>query len=145
MLRLTTLLTSALMIAACNPGEEATAPADTPPAMSADLPQEMTIDTPDAGAEVTSPIHLSGKVPGTWYFEGQFEVDLVTKDGTVLTEHYAEADGSWMTEEPVRFTAEIAYTVDTETPAMLVLREEDPSGRSDRREAQFPVILAPDT
>ncbi|WP_300375956.1 Gmad2 immunoglobulin-like domain-containing protein [Henriciella sp.] len=143
---LTGLGAAALALTACSPAEVDSKPETTEPqegSPQASIPAEMVIDNPQPGAEVTSPIQLGGSVPGTWYFEGSFPLEIVTAEGEVITEHYASSQGEWMTEKPVKFESEIEFSVSQPTQATLVLREDDPSGLQDTREARVPLVLTP--
>ena len=48
-----------------------------------------------------------------------------------------------MTEAPVPYVAELTFSVTQETPAMLVLKEDMPSGLPGQREISVPVVLVP--
>ena len=136
-------LTLSVFLVACSPGDKAPPETSETASPTADIPPEMTAQSPAPGAEVTSPLNLTGSTPGTWYFEGSFPIELIAEDGRVLVEHYASADGNWMTEEQVAFQAQLSFEVETPTRATLILREDDPSGQQDVDEAQIGLTLLP--
>lgn len=109
----------------------------------ADIPDTMQIDTPQPNAQITTPLTLSGSVPGPWYFEGSFPIELRSEPGEVLAEGIAQATGTWMTSEPAGFEATLDFAVDEPTQATLVLSEQDARGSNDVRTARLPVILMP--
>ncbi|MCK9361529.1 Gmad2 immunoglobulin-like domain-containing protein [Patescibacteria group bacterium] len=80
------------------------------------------------GETVTSPLIISGEAR-LWYFEGTFPVRLVDQKGMALVESYASADGGWMTEEWVPFTAELVFVPPAPgTMGKLILMKDNPSG-----------------
>ncbi len=107
------------------------------------LPDGMQIDAPAPNAEIRTPLKLSGSVPGPWYFEGSFPIELRTNDGRVLAESIAQSTGNWMTTDPVGFTGALDFEVDTPTAAVLVLHEDNTSGQKDARRARLPLRLMP--
>lgn len=80
--------------------------------------------------EVSSPLTISGKVPGNWSFEGSFAVDLLHEGDIGITGATARIKGDWMTEKLVPFTARLTFDKaqlaggDT----MIILRKANPSG-----------------
>lgn len=105
----------------------------------------ITVSSPRPGDEATSPIVLSGEARGPWYFEANFPVMLRTADdGTVLAETAAEADGEWMTESFVPFSADISFSVNEPLEAEVVLNRANPSGLPENTaEIVIPVQLLP--
>lgn len=63
-------------------------------------------------AEITFPLEITGEARGYWFFEATFPIEVLDADGTVLAESFATADGDWMTEEFVPFSA----TMNAEAP-----------------------------
>ncbi len=88
------------------------------------------ISSPAEDSKVTSPLTISGKARGSWYFEGTFPVVLINdRTGLQIAKGTAKAEGSWMTENFVPFTAELTFTQPaTSTPAHLILSKDNPSG-----------------
>lgn len=105
----------------------------------------ITLDTPVEGDTITSPVTLSGKVRGNWYFEASFPIIIVDWDGRIIGEGHATAQGDWMTTEFVPFTATVHYTVDPQTPyarGAIILKKDNPSGLPENDAAiEIPVIL----
>lgn len=95
----------------------------------------IVVDTPRAGAKVTSPLTVRGKARGMWFFEASFPLELISEDGEVIASGIATAEGEWMTEEFVPFTALLAFDlVEAKTrgdKVTLVLRKDNPSGLSE--------------
>jgi hypothetical protein len=98
-----------------------------------------------AGATISNPVKLSGKARGTWYFEASFPIDVVDWDGRIIGQGVAQANGDWMTEDFVPFTASIKFENATSTyskKATLVLKKDNPSGDRERDASlEVPVVL----
>lgn len=86
------------------------------------------VTTPAPNATVSSPVTVSGQARGTWFFEASFPVRLLDINGTELGVGIAQAQGDWMTEEFVPFTASVTYTAETAGTGMLILEKDNPSG-----------------
>ncbi|MEK7661988.1 MAG: Gmad2 immunoglobulin-like domain-containing protein [Patescibacteria group bacterium] len=109
------------------------------PDNGADLSDLIQVSYPKPGQKITSPLKISGKARGYWFFEASFPVILTDWDGKIIAEHYAKAEGEWMTEEFVSFTSEIKF----EKPAygergFLILKKDNPS---DRRELDDSISI----
>lgn len=90
---------------------------------------KLSVETPKKGEKVTSPIAISGKVPGNWSSEGTFTIDLIASDGTVLATDQAKLVGDWMTEANVPFTASLSFTEQpTGNAGTIRLHKTNPSG-----------------
>lgn len=80
------------------------------------------------GATVTSPLIVAGEAR-LWYFEGTFPVRLVDARGRTIVDSYASADGDWMTEDWVPFTAEVVFSAQPAgSTGKLILMKDNPSG-----------------
>lgn len=79
--------------------------------------------------EVTSPLTITGQVPGSWSHEGVFPISIVYQDDIGLPGTTAELQGDWMTDELVPFTATLTFD-DTliGDEGVIVLRNANPSG-----------------
>lgn len=96
---------------------------------------DIVINQPLPGAQISHPLHVYGEARGSWYFEATFPVVLVDWDGRIIAESYAEAGGSWMTEESVPFEAILEFKSpykegdpDFMRRGVLILRKANPSG-----------------
>lgn len=92
---------------------------------SADLIQ---VELPYPGAVTGKEFTIIGKARGYWFFEASFPVELQTLDGNILGGGVATAQGEWMTEDFVDFTAEMQTPSAFTGPAILILRKDNPSG-----------------
>lgn len=91
---------------------------------------------PAPDSEISSPLKISGQARGYWFFEASFPVILTDWDGLIIAEGYATAQGDWMTEDYVPFTATLEFT----KPAYgergsLILKKDNPSGLPEHDDA----------
>lgn len=78
-------------------------------AVDADVSDMIVLNAPQSGEAITSPLTMTGEARGGWYFEATFPVVLTNWDGLIIAEGYAEAEGDWMTEEFVPFSATLTF------------------------------------
>jgi hypothetical protein len=101
--------------------------------------------SPQAGVDVSSPLAVSGKARGYWFFEATAPVVVANWDGLIIAEGYIEAQGDWMTEEFVPFTGEITYEQELDTysaSGTIIFMKANPSGLTENDEAfEMPVQL----
>lgn len=106
----------------------------------------IVLDSPSEGSVVTSPVTLTGKARGNWFFEASFPITIVNWNGLIIGEGYATAEGDWMTTEFVPFTATVEYTIDPETPyarGWVILKKDNPSGLPEHDDAiEVPIIFS---
>lgn len=103
------------------------------------------IEQPLPNQDITSPLTIRGQAKGMWYFEGDFPVELVDKDGNTLSEGIATAQGQWMTEDFVPFTATIQYdSPPDDERGYLIFHRSNASGLPENdMEYRLPVIFPP--
>ena len=111
----------------------------------------IVLDLPQPEAVINSPLHLTGKARGGWYFEASFPVTLTNWDGLVIAEGPATAVGDWMTSDFVPFTMDLTFTSpytagdpDFMKNGTLILKKDNPSGLPENDDAlEIPVRFAP--
>lgn len=94
------------------------------------------LEAPAPYEVIESPLEITGRARGVWYFEASFPVVLVDWDGLIIAEGFVTAEGEWMTEEFVPFRG----TLEFETPeygerGTLILRKHNASGRPELDDA----------
>jgi hypothetical protein len=103
------------------------------------------VSFPKAGEHVGGRINVTGIARGTWYFEGEFPIELVDSSGKKIAGASALAQGEWMREEFVPFSASLEYRTDNEQPAKIILRRNNPSDlREQDAQMEIPIILDPE-
>jgi len=106
--------------------------------------EKIIVKKPQPNQAVNSPIEISGQARGFWYFEATFPLQLLDLQGNIISSYYAQAQGDWMTEEFVPFTASLEFDVTTQQPATLILKKDNPSGLPEYEDQiTIPVILMP--
>ncbi len=92
------------------------------------------VTAPTANATVASPLTVTGRARGPWYFEASFPVKLLDSNGNELAFVPAQAQGEWQTEDFVPFQATLTFTTNDQT-GTLVLMKDNPSGLSENDDA----------
>ncbi len=73
-------------------------------------------------------IVLTGRAAG-WYFEASFPVEVRNASGTLLVQHYAQAQGDWMTASFVPFVSTITIPPQPAgSQGTIIFRKDNPSG-----------------
>lgn len=99
----------------------------------------VSISFPKANSEISSPVKIQGKAPGTWFFEALLPVKITDKNGTVLGQGPASALSDWMTTELVPFEAVIPFSAPGTPTGFIILTPDNPSGMPDSRMYKIPV------
>jgi hypothetical protein len=94
------------------------------PASKDDL---IVLDTPLPQSSVQSPLKISGRARGSWYFEASFPVKLYDAKHKLISQTVAQAQSDWMTNDYVPFTATLTF-ISTTANGTLVLEKDNPSG-----------------
>ncbi len=90
---------------------------------------EISVFYPKPNDTVSSPIKISGKAKGNWFFEASFPVKLYDENENIIGSGIATAESDWATTSFVNFTAEITYDNSTSTGSgLLVFSNDNPSG-----------------
>lgn len=119
----------------------APAPTPTPPPVS-DVSALIVVDAPLANSTIESPLSIKGMARGTWYFEASFPLELLDANGNRLAMMPVQADGEWMTEDFVPFSATLTWATSTTPTGTLVFHRDNPSGLPEHdKELRIPVIL----
>lgn len=79
----------------------------------------------------SSPMKISGRAPGNWFFEANMPVTLTNWDGLIIAQGHVNASGDWMTTDYVPFEGQIEFTQpDYGEKGYLILHKDNPSGES---------------
>lgn len=103
----------------------------------------IVITSPLPAMAVSSPFVVAGKARGYWFFEASFPIELRDAQGNVLQTVVAQAEGDWMTEEFVPFTASLIFAKpNSPTPAVLVFKKDNPSGLPENDDSlEIPITI----
>lgn len=103
----------------------------------------IVIENPRPNQEISSPLLISGKARGSWYFEASFPVKLIDANGKQIGIVPAQAQGEWMTTEFVPFKATLIFPVPSTKTGTLILQKDNPSGLSEHDDALIvPTIFS---
>lgn len=107
--------------------------------------------TPRIDAVVRSPLTIKGEARGNWFFEATFPVVLTDWDGRIIIQHYAQAQGEWMTTDFVPFEAMLEFESSVFPGAdenhfsrrgYLILKKDNPSGLPEYDDAlEIPILF----
>jgi len=119
--------------------DTATAPPEVPADIRAHIEEHadlVRLESPEPLTVIESPLEITGRARGGWYFEASFPVVLVNWDGLIIAEGYATAEGEWMTEEFVPFRATLEFeTPDYGERGALILQKNNASGLPEHDDA----------
>lgn len=89
---------------------------------------EIQVATPAQNEKVISPIKITGKAKGMWYFEGTFNAELFDSNNTSLGNVQVNARGDWMSEDFVPFEGDLTFSSPATKNGTLVIKKDNPSG-----------------
>ena len=90
-------------------------------------PVKVVVSSPLPGDIITSPLEVKGKALGNWFFEAILPLKLVTEDGEIISDYYAQAESDWMSEDFVPFSGTLEFST-TASNGYLVVNRNNPSG-----------------
>jgi len=107
---------------------------------------DIVVESLHSGDSVTSPLTITGKAKGNWFFEASFPVKVEDASGTVLAQGIAKAQGDWMTTDYVPFTATLTFSKPSTKTGRIVFKKDNPSGLPEN-DAYYivPVTFTPQT
>jgi hypothetical protein len=101
------------------------------------------LDNPRPNQEIQSPFTIEGEARGVWFFEASFPVVLVDWDGLIIAQTIATAQSDWMTNDFVKFKAEIKFDKPAySNKGALILKKDNPLGLPQYDDAlEIPIIF----
>jgi hypothetical protein len=99
-----------------------------------EMREKIMIDTPRPNAVISSPLKITGKARGTWFFEAQFSAKLLDGNNKELGMGIMKANSEWMTENFVPFSGEIKFKTPQTGKGTLILEKSNPSGLEENAE-----------
>ncbi len=109
------------------------------------IEDKIIITAPAKDSVIASPVAVSGKCRGWWFFEGDFPVDIYDDNGKLLGQHYASFSPSypeeeWMTENFVNFSGSIKFSKPTADTGYILFKKDNPSDQRELDESfKLPV------
>lgn len=100
-------------------------------------------DSPRPNAQIESPLSISGRARGYWFFEGSFPVILLDESGKVIAESFVSSKGEWMTEDFVSYEGELLFEKeDVSSKGTLILKKDNSSDlRELDDELRIPIVF----
>ncbi len=95
-------------------------------------PNEISITIPTLNQLVSTPLNVSGRARGSWYFEASAPVIVKDSTGKTIGQGHVEAEGDWMTSEFVPFHGTVTFTNPTTATGSIVFMNDNPSGDPER-------------
>ena len=100
------------------------------------------VDEPHQNQIIKSPLVITGKARGMWYFEATFPVKLLDETGNVIARGSVQAQGEWMTNQFVPFRVELLFAKPESKRGMLVLEKSNPSDLAENEDSiKIPVLF----
>ena len=87
----------------------------------------ITISSPRPNDTISSPATITGKARGNWFFEGEFSLYLDDVENNLIGQANAKADGDWLTEDFVNFTATLTFPEPAYGPGKLYFNKNNAS------------------
>ena len=100
------------------------------------------VKSPMAYEKISSPLVVTGKARGTWYFEASFPVRLIDENGKELAVVPAQAKTDWMTTDFVEFSVVLNFSNPATQKGYIVLERDNPSGLPENAdELKIPILF----
>ena len=96
------------------------------------------VQAPQANETIANPLQIRGEARGTYFFEASFPIVLKDANGVEIATAIAEAQGDWMTQDFVPFTATLTFIRPASETGTLVFKRDNPSGLPEH-DASFSV------
>ena len=109
----------------------------------AEKPDLIVVDTPLPGERISSPLTITGRARGTWYFEASFPVRLKDQNGNEIAVVPVQAQEEWMTTEFVPFRGVLTFTPPPSgTRGTLIFQKDNPSDLRELDDSlEFPIVF----
>ena len=93
------------------------------------------VNNPRPNQIIESPLIISGRARGFWFFEADFLVELLDENENIIFFGIATAKSEWMTEEFVEFEEEIIFEKPNTKKGKLILHRDNPSGLKENEDS----------
>ncbi len=97
------------------------------------IPNKIIISSPKLGEVIFSPITVSGRARGLWFFEASFPVEIYNSNDKLLgsspVQFIPQSDeDSWMTAKFVNFQGKIEFSQPSTKNGYILFKKDNPSG-----------------
>ena len=103
----------------------------------------IVVISPVKDSPVSSPLSISGRARGSWFFEGSFPIVLLDSDRNTIAEGHATAQSEWETNDFVKFLGNLQFNNYIKgQKGILVLKKDNPSGLTANDDSiEIPVLF----
>jgi hypothetical protein len=98
------------------------------PNIEEQIESDVVLTVPVINTVISSPVTISGKARGNWFFEASLPIEIIDSTGKVLGQGPAQAQSNWMTADYVDFLAEISFNVPETEKGFILIKKDNPSG-----------------
>lgn len=93
---------------------------------------QILVTAPVQNQTIATPVKVTGKARGNWFFEASAPVYVIDAAGNVLGQGVIQATGDWMTTDFVPFTGSIAFSAPAAgtSQGAVILMNDNPSGQA---------------
>ncbi len=103
----------------------------------------ISVSEPRPNSNVRTTFNVTGQARGSWYFEASFPIILKDNKGNILVQTIAKAQGDWMTDNFVPFSSTVSITSAYTGPAILILKNDNPSGDPTKdKQIEIPITIS---
>ena len=88
----------------------------------------LRVENPTRGQLIGSPLEITGKARGYWFFEANATVELLDGNMNQISETYTSAIGDWMNEDWVPFTGTMEFEKPATENGFLIFHKANASG-----------------
>lgn len=98
------------------------------------------VTEPAENEKISSPLQIRGKAKGYWFFEADAPFLIVNDNNKVLSRGSVTAEGDWMTEDWVPFTATAEFNAVGSEAGYIIFQRSNASGKPEHdRSYRLPV------
>jgi hypothetical protein len=124
-------------------GQATTTPITQTPAANPAFEDMLVVESLKNNDKVASPLTITGRARGGWYFEASFPVQIKNASGTVIAAGPGQAQGDWMTQDFVPFKVTLTFPAQAAgSKGTVILHNDNPSGLPENdKSLEIPVTF----
>lgn len=108
-----------------------------------DKSDQIVVISPVKDSQISSPLSISGRARGSWFFEGSFPIVLLDSDRNKISEGHVTAQGEWMTQDFIKFLGTLQFNNYIKgSSGFLILKKDNPSGLVENNDSvEIPITF----
>lgn len=99
---------------------------------------------PEKGDSIESPVKISGRVSGRWFFDGTLIGRITDTDGNILGQGPLIAEDDWTTEKNVNFEGIIPFSTSKSKGGYVIVGTDDLESSGDIPAYKIPILFTGD-